>query len=90
LSAVSASTLLKQFEELVVRCFHFSENTFDTIPISMRFISETEVVTTTGVFRRVRAVNKKHSVIDVVFLAEFSNERMSDYVVRRRFKLCVE
>jgi hypothetical protein len=56
----------------------------------MCFVSEIEAVTTTGVFQRVRAVDEKDSVVNVVFLAEFGNERLSKNTVRGRFKRCME
>jgi hypothetical protein len=34
----------------------------------------------------VRAVDEKHGIVNVVFLAEFSKERVSDTVVCRWFK----
>ncbi|AFK21507.1 hypothetical protein HFX_6387 (plasmid) [Haloferax mediterranei ATCC 33500] len=34
-----------------------------------------------GVFQRCRAIGEKHGVVDVVFLAEFMEERMSENVV---------
>jgi hypothetical protein len=37
----------------------------------MFFVFEIEAVTTAGVFQRVRAVDEKHSVFNVVFPAEF-------------------
>ena len=37
-----------------------------------------------------RSVNEKHGVVDVVFLAEFREKRVSDTIVCRRFKLCME
>jgi hypothetical protein len=49
----------------------------------MAFISEIEAVTAAGVFQRVRSVDEKHSVFYVVFLAAFSKERVSEYLVCR-------
>jgi hypothetical protein len=40
------------------------------------FISEIEAMTTAGVFQRMRAVNEKDGVVNVVFLAEFGEERV--------------
>jgi len=34
-----------------------------------------------GVFQRRRAIDEKHGVVDVVFLAVFSEERMSENFV---------
>ena len=47
---------------------------FDTIPISMEFVSEIEAVSLQGCFEPVRIINEKHGVIDVVFLAELSEK----------------
>jgi hypothetical protein len=63
---------------------------FDIVPISMVFISEIEAVSLTGVFQRCSAIDEKHSVFNVVFLAEFGKERVSENVCSGRFKLCVE
>jgi hypothetical protein len=63
---------------------------FDTIPISMFFVSEIEAVTTTGVFQRVRTVDEIGGVVYVVFLAEFGNERLSKNAVRGRIKPCMK
>jgi hypothetical protein len=52
--------------------FYFSKDTFDTIPISMFFISEIEAVTTTGVFQRVRAVDEKHGDVNSIHYSEFN------------------
>jgi len=38
----------------------------------------------------VRAVDEKHGVVDVVFLTKLGKERVSNYLVYRRFKLCIE
>jgi hypothetical protein len=54
---------------------------FDAIPISMAFVSEIEAVTRAYVLERCRSINEKHGVIDVVFLAEFSEERVSETLV---------
>jgi hypothetical protein len=62
---------------------------FYAVPISMLFVSEIEAVTTAGVFQRVRAVNEKHGIVNVVFLAEISKERVSGYLVNRWSKRCV-
>jgi len=37
-----------------------------------------------------RSINEKHGVVDIVFLAEFHEKRVSDTIVCRRFKLCME
>jgi len=44
----------------------------------------------TGVFQRCSTIDEKHSVSNVVFLAEFGKERVSENVCSGRFKLCVE
>ncbi len=42
---------------------------FDTVPISMSFVSEIEAMSLTGVVQRFISIDEKHRVIDVVFLA---------------------
>jgi hypothetical protein len=44
----------------------------------------------TGVFQWCGTINEKHSVFNVMFLAEFGNNRVSENVCSGRFKLCVE
>jgi len=51
--------------------FYFSEDTFDSIPISMFLIFEIVAVTLTRSLQRVRSIDEKHGVINVVFLGEF-------------------
>ena len=68
--------------------FYFVKDTFDAVPISMTFVFEIEAVAATGVFQRMRAINQKLGVVDVVFLAEFSKERVSDTLVCRWVKRC--
>lgn len=46
--------------------FYLTKNTFDTVPISMSFVSEIEAMSLTGVVQRLIAINEKHGVIDVV------------------------
>ena len=55
----------------------------------MVFVSEIEAVSATGIFQRVRTINEKHGVVNVVFLAEFSKERVSDYAFYGCFKPCI-
>jgi hypothetical protein len=55
---------------------------FDAVAISMAFVSEIEAMSVAGVFQRCGAINEKHSVVDGVFLAKFSEERVSDTLVR--------
>jgi len=38
----------------------------------------------------VRAINEKHSVVNVVFLAKFGKKRMSENLRRGRPQLCME
>lgn len=40
----------------------------------------------TGVLERCRAIDEKHCIVDAVFLAEFSEERVSENEGSRRFK----
>ena len=41
----------------------------------MIFVFEIEAVAATGVFQWVRAVDEKHGIVDIMFLAEFSSSR---------------
>jgi len=56
----------------------------------MFFVSEIEAVATAGVFQRVRAVDEKHGIVNVVFFAEFGKERLRKYAVCGWFKPCME
>ncbi len=56
----------------------------------MAFISEIEAVSVTCFFQRGGVVNEKHGVVDVVFLAEFTEEHLGESVRSRRFKLRME
>jgi hypothetical protein len=38
----------------------------------------------------VRAINERHGVVDIAFLAEFNNEHVGDTLVRRRLKRCMQ
>jgi hypothetical protein len=50
---------------------------FDAVPISVALTSEIEAVATASVVQRVRTVDQKHSVVNVVFLSQFTKERYS-------------
>ena len=54
--------------------FYFWEDTFDTVPISMEFVSEIEAVSLQRCFEPVRIINEKYGVVNVVFLTELSEE----------------
>ena len=56
----------------------------------MTFVSEIEAVAATRLIQWCRATDEKHRVVNVVFLARFVEERVSDNVRSRRFKLCIE
>ncbi len=62
---------------------------FDAVPISVAFIPEIEAMPITSVCQWCRSINEKHGIGDIVFLAEFSEERMRDTVCSRRFTRCV-
>ena len=53
---------------------------FDAVAISVAFGAEIEAVTVAGVFQRGRTVDEKHGVVDIMFLAEFSEELMCESV----------
>lgn len=56
----------------------------------MSFVSEIEAMPLTGVVQRLIAIDEKHGVIDVVFLAQFREERTCDDFDSSRLKLCME
>ncbi len=56
----------------------------------MAFVFEIEAVSLAGVFQRCRTIDEKDGVVDIVFLAELGEERTSENVCFRRFKLCME
>jgi len=56
----------------------------------MAFVPEIEAVSLAGVFQWISAIDEKHGVVDGVFLAEFSEERVSESVRSHRFKLFVQ
>jgi len=56
----------------------------------MSLVSELEVVTLPSTLQRVRSIDEKHGVSDVMFLGEFRQKRMSANLRCCRFKLCVE
>ncbi|SEN97561.1 hypothetical protein SAMN05216388_1006231 [Halorientalis persicus] len=56
----------------------------------MGLVSEIEAVSLAGVFQWCCTIDEKHSVVHVVFLAEFGKECVSESVRSHRFKLCVE
>ena len=56
----------------------------------MPFVSEIEAVSVTGFFQRGGVIDEKHGVVNVVFLAEFTEKYLGESVRSRRFKLCVE
>jgi hypothetical protein len=54
------------------------------------FVSEIEAVSLAGVFQRGCTIDEKHGVVDGVFLAEFSDERVSESVGSNCLKLCMQ
>jgi len=63
-------------QEIVSSAFYLSKDTFAAVAISVVFVPEIEPVTRTGVFQRRRTIDEKHGVVDVVFLAQFREERV--------------
>ena len=63
---------------------------FDAIPRSVFLVSELEAVATAGVFQRRRAIDGKHGVIDVVFLAQLREEAVRKNRGFRRFERRME
>lgn len=58
LSTVSSLTLLKQFENYIVRLY-ISKNIFYTVPISVAFVSEIKAVSRAGVAVRYCFIDSK-------------------------------
>ncbi len=56
----------------------------------MFLVSETEAVALTRILQRVRPIDEKHGVFDVVFLGELHEKRMSENLRSRRFKLSMQ
>jgi len=56
----------------------------------MFLVSEIESMSLTGVFQRCGPIDKKHGVINVVFLAELGKKCMGENICSRWFKLCIE
>ena len=56
----------------------------------MFLILESEAVSVAGVFQCGCAIDEKHGIINVVFLAEIGEKRASNHVRSRRFKRCME
>jgi len=48
---------------------------FDTVPISMSFVSEIEAVFATGSLKWSRTIDENDRVINIVFVAEFCGNR---------------
>ena len=67
--------------------FYLSKDTFDAVAISVAFIAEIEPVTVAGFFQGRRPVDEKHGVVDVVFLAQFREERVREHVRSGWFEL---
>jgi len=57
--------------------FYLLNDTFDAVTISMSFVSEIEAVSSTSFFQRRGDINKKHGVVNGVFLTEFTEEDLS-------------
>jgi len=56
----------------------------------MTFVSEIEAVSLASVFQWDGAIDEKQGVVDIAFLAEFAEERVSNDLSSRRFKLCMQ
>lgn len=56
----------------------------------MALVSEIESVPRAGVVQLWCAINEEHSVVQIVFLVEFSKEPTSNGLRSRWFELCVE
>lgn len=63
---------------------------FDTVSISVVFVSKIETAPSARVLERCRTIDEKHGVVDVVFLAKVGEECVSKSVGSYRFKRCME
>ena len=54
--------------------FYLSEDTFDSIPISMSFGLKLQPCSVKRSLEVIRAINEKHGVFDIVYLAKFSQK----------------
>lgn len=63
---------------------------FDGIPISSCFVSESEFVSSTDCLELLGTIDEKHSVLDLVFFAEFSEKAFRKARVLRCSTLHVE
>jgi hypothetical protein len=62
---------------------------FDTIPISMSFVSEIEAVFVAGSLKWNRAIDENDYVIYIVFVAGFSEKLIYNHVISGLLKPCV-
>lgn len=51
--------------------FYLTKDTFDAVPISMLFVSEIEVVFSTGSLEWYRTIDEKYHVVLIMFPIEF-------------------
>jgi hypothetical protein len=70
--------------------FYFSEDTFDYVPISIFLVSEIVASPVTGSLQRVRSIDEKHRVANVMFLAYLSEKRFCETGIYRRLKTCMQ
>ena len=63
---------------------------FDGVPIPIGAVVESAAVSAERFVEPWCAIDKKHGVFNVVFLAEFSEECVCENVHSRRFKLFME
>jgi hypothetical protein len=64
--------------------FYLKENTFDATPISAAFVLKSEPCSLECSLEVCRAVDEKHGILDIVFLAEFLEEAVSQRDCRGR------
>jgi|GEM_PF-1884937 hypothetical protein len=62
---------------------------FNTVPISLSFVSTIKAVFFVGSMKRKRTLNENDRVVNIVFVAEIYKRLICEYVRSRRFTLCI-
>lgn len=62
--------------ELVCPSFYLSKDTFDAVPIPVRFMLESEAMTVAGCLQPRRSIAEKDRVVDDMFFAESREEHL--------------
>ncbi len=71
--------------ELVGSLFYFLKETFDGVPISVFFVSKSEIVSVEYIFQPGSGIDENHGIVDIVFLEAFgADDRGNTFVPRRK------